>query len=435
MKLNKLFLLLLALPLAFVACEPNEPIETPTDPAVLTLTSENSLQFTPEGGNGTITYTLENAVAGTELTATTTAEWITDITVGETITFVVAANESTQKRNDRILVTYGTENFNVFVKQEGVEPVVNFEAQNFLGVYYGTEYSPNYNMAIYLSDLGFTEQGYVLAGGTYYTLDLFLDNEPAIDAEGFMTVPAGTYTFDGTDSYGDMTIGYAYSSYFKINSDASAYEAQEYYESAELVVTENSVSLVAYVAGVKHIVTYNGTPKFFVGVPAVLEDTDVVTPILTVDYYSNMYTATYNYNLYLMDKGSDESGYLLGDGYVFSLDLYGLEPELDAEGYMTIPAGTYNYDVNDDYHAFEVGREYSFGCKVNPEATAYEWYEAFEDVTVTVTENSIYMEAMINGAKFTATYEGEPKFYVGAEASAVAKKSSMKLAKKSLVVF
>ncbi|MBR5864866.1 MAG: BACON domain-containing protein, partial [Alistipes sp.] len=224
MKLNKLFLLLLALPLAFVACEPNEPIETPTDPAVLTLTSENSLQFTPEGGNGTITYTLENAVAGTELTATTTAEWITDITVGETITFVVAANESTQKRNDRILVTYGTENFNVFVKQEGVEPVVNFEAQNFLGVYYGTEYSPNYNMAIYLSDLGFTEQGYVLAGGTYYTLDLFMDNEPAIDAEGFMTVPAGTYTFDGTDSYGDMTIGYAYSSYFKINSDASAYE-------------------------------------------------------------------------------------------------------------------------------------------------------------------------------------------------------------------
>ena len=435
MKLNKLFLLLLALPLAFVACEPNEINDTPQADPVLTLTSENSLQFTPEGGNGTITYTLENAVAGTELTATTTAEWITDITVGETITFVVAANESTQKRNDRILVTYGTENFNVFVKQEGVEPVVNFEAQNFEGVYYGTEYSPNYNMAIYLSDLGFTEQGYVNPGATYYTLDLFMDNEPAIDAEGFMTVPAGTYTFDGTDSYGDMTIGNTYSSYFKINSDASAYEAQEFYDSAELVVTENSVSLVAYVAGVKHIVTYNGTPKFFVGVPAVLEDTDVVTPILTVDYYSNMYTATYNYNLYLMDKGSDESGYLLGDGYVFSLDLYGLEPELDAEGYMTIPAGTYNYDVNDDYHAFEVGREYSFGCKVNPEATAYEWYEAFEDVTVTVTENSIYMEAMINGAKFTATYEGEPKFYVGAEASAVAKKSSMKLAKKSLVVF
>ena len=85
MKLNKLFLLLLALPLAFVACEPNEPIETPTDPAVLTLTSENSLHYTPEGGQGVITYTLENAVEGTELTATTNADWITDITVGEQI--------------------------------------------------------------------------------------------------------------------------------------------------------------------------------------------------------------------------------------------------------------------------------------------------------------------------------------------------------------
>ena len=435
MKLNKLFLLLLALPLAFVACEPNEINDTPQADPVLTLTSENSLQFTPEGGNGTITYTLENAVAGTELTATTTAEWITDITVGETITFVVAANESTQKRNDRILVTYGTENFNVFVKQEGVEPVVNFEAQDFHGVYYGTEYSPNYNMAIYLSDLGFTEQGYVMAGATYYTLDLFLDNEPAIDAEGFMTVPAGTYTFDGTDSYGDMTIGYAYSSYFKINSDASAYEAQESYDSAELVVTENSVTLVAYIAGVKHIVTYNGSTKFFVGVPVELEDTDVVTPIMAVDYYANMYTEAFNYNIYLMDKGSDADGYLLGDGYVFSLDLYGVESPVDAEGYITIPAGTYTWDVNDDCTYGDVGREYSFGCKVSSDATYYEWYEAFEDVTVTVTENSIYMEAMINGAKFTATYEGEPKFYVGAEASAVAKKSSMKLAKKSLVVF
>ena len=435
MKLNKLFLLLLALPLAFVACEPNEPIETPTDPAVLTLTSENSLQFTPEGGNGTITYTLENAVAGTELTATTTAEWITDITVGETITFVVAANESTQKRNDRILVTYGTENFNVFVKQEGVEPVVNFEAQNFLGVYYGTEYSPNYNMAIYLSDLGFTEEGYVMAGATYYTLDLFMDNEPAIDADGYMSVPVGTYSYDGTDSYEDMSIGVSYSSYFKINSDASAYEAQEPYDSAELVVTENNISLVAYIAGVKHIVTYNGSTKFFVGVPVELEDTDVVTPIMAVDYYANMYTEAFNYNIYLMDKGSDADGYLLGDGYVFSLDLYGVESPVDAEGYITIPAGTYTWDVNDDCTYGDVGREYSFACKVNPEATAYEWYETYEDVTVVVTENSIYMEATISGSNFTATFEGAPKFYVGAQTYAASKSHKALLAKKSLVVF
>ena len=437
MKLNKLFLLLLALPLAFAACEPNKPIETPmeSEPAVLTLTSENSLHFTPDGGQGTITYTLENAVKGTELTATTTAEWITDITVGDNITFVVTANETTESRTDRIMVTYDEQNFNVFIIQEGVEPVVTFEVQSFEGVYYGTEYSPNYNMAIYLSDLGFTEEGYVMAGATYYTLDLFMDNEPAIDADGYMSVPVGTYSYDGTDSYKDMSIGVSYSSYFKINSDASAYEAQEPYDSAELVVTENNISLVAYIAGVKHIVTYNGSTKFFVGVPVELEDTDVVTPIMAVDYYANMYTEAFNYNIYLMDKGSDADGYLLGDGYVFSLDLYGVESPVDAEGYITIPAGTYTWDVNDDCTYGDVGREYSFACKVNPEATAYEWYETYEDVTVVVTENSIYMEATISGSNFTATFEGAPKFYVGAETYAASKSHKAMLAKKSLVVF
>ena len=440
MKLNKLFLLLLALPLAFAACEPNKPnkpIETPMEPepAVLTLTSENSLQFTPDGGQGTITYTLENAVKGTELTATTTAEWITNVTVGDTITFNVEPNTTTEERRDRILVTYGEQNFNVFIIQEGVEPVVTFEVQSFEGVYYGTEYSPNYNMAIYLSDLGFTEEGYVMAGATYYTLDLFMDNEPAIDADGYMSVPVGTYSYDGTDSYKDMSIGVSYSSYFKINSDASAYEAQEPYDSAELVVTENNISLVAYIAGVKHIVTYNGSTKFFVGVPVELEDTDVVTPIMAVDYYANMYTEAFNYNIYLMDKGSDADGYLLGDGYVFSLDLYGVESPVDAEGYITIPAGTYTWDVNDDCTYGDVGREYSFACKVNPEATAYEWYETYEDVTVVVTENSIYMEATISGSNFTATFEGAPKFYVGAETYAASKSHKAMLAKKSLVVF
>ena len=434
MKLSKLFLLL-ALPLAFAACEPNETPDTPQADPVLTLTSESSLKFTPEGGNGTITYTLENAVKGTELTATTSAEWITNITVGENITFVVAANEATEERKDRILVTYGEQNFNVFVAQEGVEPVVNFEAESFEGVYYGTQYSPNYNIAIYLSDKGFTEQGYVNAGATYYTLDLFFDNEPAIDAEGFMAVPVGTYTFDGTDSYGDMTIGYAYSSYFVVNSDATAYEAQEYYESAELVVTENGITFTAYVAGVRHNVTYNGEAKFFVGVPYEFEDVDVVTPIMAVDYYANMYTEAFNYNIYLMDKGSDADGYLLGDGYVFSLDLYGVESPVDAEGYITIPAGTYTWDVNDDCTYGDIGREYSFACKVNPEATAYEWYETYDDVTVVVTENSIYMEATISGSNFTATFEGAPKFYVGAETYAASKSHKALLAKKSLVVF
>ena len=67
MKMRHLFFMLLALPLAFAACEPTEPTndpnntetpdnpENPTKEPVLTLTSEVSMQFGAEGGEGVIT--------------------------------------------------------------------------------------------------------------------------------------------------------------------------------------------------------------------------------------------------------------------------------------------------------------------------------------------------------------------------------------------
>ena len=431
MKLNKLFLLLLALPLAFAACEtPDTPAAEPE----LTLTSERSIRFAPEGGEGTITYTLENAVKGTELTATTTAEWITNITVGETITFSVAPNETTELREDRIMVTYDSKSFNVFVIQEGVEPVVYFEAEKFEAVYYGTQASPNYNIAIYLSDLGFTEQGYALPGATYYTLDLYMDQQPPVTEDGWMTVPAGTYTYDGTDSYKDMSIGYVYSSYYKITEDGLAYEEQSQYESVELVVTESNLSVVAYIGGVKHIVTYNSAPVFFAGVPVVLEDTEVEAISLVGEYYADQFSTSCCYYVELSDKGYSEDGNVLADAYYFALDLYGVEPTIDAEGYLHIPAGTYTYDVNDDLNYWEIGREYSGGYKVNAALTAYEWIESFEDATVTVTEDSLVAVAQIAGATFTVTYNGEPKFYVGASASAAKGKRSFAPMEKSLVL-
>ena len=411
MKLNKLFLLLLALPLAFAACETNKPIETPIEPepAVLTLTSEKSLQYTPEGGNGVITYTLENAVAGTELTATTSADWIKDITVGETITFVVTANETTEVRNDRILVTYGNTNFNVFITQEGVEPVIRFAAKTLDGVYYGTKYSPNYNMAIYLSDTGFVNGGYVAPSATYYSLDLFMDNEPTLQENGWMKIPVGTYTYDGTDSYGDMSIGYSYSEYFKINADATDYEIKEYFESAELVVTDNALTLTAYVAGVKHIVTYTGKLEFYVGEIVKIEDSEIEATELYGEYYS-LY-GEHNYYFQLSDKGWTASHGALADAYYFDLDLYGTAPSYDDEGYIIIPAGTYKLDIDNTMNPWTIGYDYSGGYKVNAEGTGYDWNEAFKDATVEVKADGLRMECEIAGATFVVVYNGVPRVY------------------------
>ena len=125
MKLKNLFYMLLALPLVFAACnETPEEINKPDEPEQtnnpkLVLTSDATIEFTAIGGEGVITYTLENAVEGTELTATCEADWVLDLAVAETVTFTVPENEATEARESKVVVAYGELSFEVAVKQAG----------------------------------------------------------------------------------------------------------------------------------------------------------------------------------------------------------------------------------------------------------------------------------------------------------------------------
>ena len=131
--MKKFFYFLLALPLVFAACgnEPEpEPQPVVKDP-VLNVT-ETTLDFVAEGAEGPIHYSVENAVEGTEVEATCAAEWVSDLTVAENITFVVEANEG-EARETSIVVAYGDLQKSVAVKQaaKGEEPKPNapvFEA-------------------------------------------------------------------------------------------------------------------------------------------------------------------------------------------------------------------------------------------------------------------------------------------------------------------
>ena len=98
MKLKNLLYLLLAAPL-FVACD---PVEEALEP-VLTLTSEAEVNFTAEGGEGVITYTLENPVEGTKLEASCEAAWVLGLTAGETVTFGVVANEGDARETNVVV--------------------------------------------------------------------------------------------------------------------------------------------------------------------------------------------------------------------------------------------------------------------------------------------------------------------------------------------
>ena len=134
--MKKLFYLLV-LPLLFAACESGNTTDAPVS---LTLTSDASIMFEAEGGQGVITYTLtaeQNALPS----ATSEAEWIKNIVVGQTITFDVEANEG-EDRQAKIEVAYSTESFEVTVRQakaEVVIPTVELVANNLLGSFYSAE--------------------------------------------------------------------------------------------------------------------------------------------------------------------------------------------------------------------------------------------------------------------------------------------------------
>lgn len=142
MKLKNLLFALFALPLAFIACEttpepepqpkpePEPEVKTP----VLTLTSNDVLDFEAEGGLGFIKYTLENAVEGVELKATCEADWVTDLVAGDNVVFKVVANEG-EARTTKVVVEYDTQSFEVTVNQAAkgsntTAPAINITSQN-----------------------------------------------------------------------------------------------------------------------------------------------------------------------------------------------------------------------------------------------------------------------------------------------------------------
>ena len=132
--------------MAFAACEePEQGVDDPVKDPVLNVT-ETTLDFDAEGGDGVINYSVENAVEGTEVEATCEADWVTDLTVAETITFTVAANEAEEARETTVVVAYGELTKSVAVKQaakEGEEPEPEPTAPVFEAVTSTVEYEWN----------------------------------------------------------------------------------------------------------------------------------------------------------------------------------------------------------------------------------------------------------------------------------------------------
>lgn len=395
MKIKNLFYLLLALPLVFAAC--NETPDVPPTPEAkpsLTLTSDAVLNFGAKGGEAEITYNLQNPVEGTELTVACEADWV-EAVAGDKVRVTVAANDG-EAREAKIVVAYGDLNFEVAVKQAAKA------AKEYL-----YDEVLVYGERISLADYGFPDNYYLI--GFYDESGEILLGVVIVGAEGESILSAGTYTaangglmMEGMELYIGETEEYFFeggNGTIVVGGDIDGYtfdieltnaDAQNFHFTFEGVI--NGMNLTG-------------------NLPT--EDVNMEATYLGGEYYGIEYSETYNYYLLLSDKGIGEDGYVIPYGTYYQVDLYGLEGEVDEEGYIHVPAGTYTFDANDTTAEWTMGNYYSRYSKVNGDGTAYDAQSGFEAGQAVVTENSIVLEVTIAGVKHTVTYNGAPKLYVG----------------------
>ena len=426
--MRKLFYLLLAMPLVFAACEdPEQGVDQPADKeyaAELTLTSEATLEFEAEGGEGVITYTAqmvevtrESPAPQPEVEATCEADWVTNLAVAEDITFTVVANEA-DARETKVVVTYGDKSFEVAVKQAAKqkdepepepEDGIKFVATYLQGDYYGDKYSPGVgNYFVYLSDLGIDEEGYASAGGTYYRLDLY---GPMFEGEGEVALPVGTYNFDANDTMAEWTIGNYYSAYivFDEYGNCTTGESGAHFTAATLVVTETGLTLTATIDGQEHTVTYEGKGEW-VDCTAEPEPTVFTANHAYAFYYGDQYTpgTADNFYFFFSDLGVDENGWELPNGTYYRFDLY--TEIIDTTNGIYIPEGTYAYDCLDSMQVGTFSDINSAYYVMDDSGWDYVVDSSLGEGSITFTEGGVRAEVLVKGATHIITYEGDITF-------------------------
>lgn len=236
--------------------------EPEAEKSVLTITSATAI-FEAEGGEGIISYTIQNPVAGMQVIAKCDAEWVDGLTSGDAVTFTVLPNTTGELRSTKITVSYGSDclsEVGISQKSTGSTGGGNDNDNNNDNVirmevcesgYYGNYYSIlSYNYYIVLSESGLDEDGNLPEGEDAYTFDIFSNTSLAACGYG---LPTGTYTFDEDGTTASNTMGY-YSVYYA--SDGNVYE---YLEGSSITISKNRIEANLKLSnGLVHKVVYEG---------------------------------------------------------------------------------------------------------------------------------------------------------------------------------
>lgn len=220
----------------------------------LTLTSEGVMRFPAEGGSGEINYTLENVGTNVELSVASGAEWITNISSGNVVTFDVLANETDDDRSAIIILSYKSASVQVIVEQQG-QPDVEFVAGKLNGKFYGKENNNvAYQYGIVLSKYGTTGSIDHYADDTYYHLNIYSSVPSAADP----FLAWGEYIYDATNSCQPGTFSDDRSEYVSVDADGNATYLK--ITAGKIVVVEGGIdALLTLEDGSVHHVIYIGS--------------------------------------------------------------------------------------------------------------------------------------------------------------------------------
>lgn len=392
MKLRNLFYLLLAIPMFVVGCDKNNDEPNKPTNAILTLTSESIMEFTAEGGEGVITYTLENAVEGVAVKAECNAKWIKDITVGEEISFTVNANIASD-RETKIVVSYQTSSFEVVVKQAKEEK--NSE---------------------YLYELDFANAQRVASE----TFDLPEDYVVI----AFSNIDSITYAglvFDCSKSEGTLSSG-TYSSAegniiakeceIAINEgEVYAFEGGNITAVVEVNANNYNIDVVLEdVNGNRFHLTFNGVVSNMIP-----ESVNFEAKYCEGYGYGACSKGSWEYAVVLSDLGLGENNMPKAKATYYKLDLFSVASEVDAEGKLTIPVGTYTFDEADTLAEWTIGNEESLYIVMNDAGNRATVQSQFIKATLVVTETNATLTAYIGGIEHIVTYNGVLKVIASLE--------------------
>lgn len=382
-----------------------------------------SITADPEGGYYEIVYKLENPVDEFEVKASSEQDWISAFTYGDgKVGFDVAANRDGNRREGSVNVTYGNSGFEVPVIQDTVaseDPGVEYDVEIECGElvqssYWGdqTFYKPH-NYFLHFADLPVDEYGRYDAEGSYFKMNLL---GPAPENRKDPRLPAGVYTYDPDNTFGEWTFSQEHSSVLVKYVELS-------YEEATLTVSYEggvcSMDLVATLSdGQSYHAYYRGDGVFYDSSIEWLDhdvDMDVIDAFSF--YIEEMSGARYNANLNIkfIDSPLDDMGYLTPPGNVIT---FIANVPLSADG--KILPGTWN--VAEEKTGSE-GVVFPGYCTrfygPMPAGTLIESHDAADNATcglvesgsVTVTEENdvytfIYDFTTQQGQRVTGTYTG-----------------------------